>query len=422
MLHNLVLGVNHLSADVHLRDALKITDLNLKEATQSLLQTRGIHEAVIISTCNRTEIYCAVADIICKEEILNWWFNYCKIDLAELEKYRSHIFMLEHSHAVQHLFRVVCSLDSLVVGEGQILGQVRDSYIKSAELRSTGLYTHHLFQQAISLGKRVRTETHINEGAVSISLAAVELCKKVWGDLSKSRVGIIGTGEMGVLAALHLQNAGVQNFDFINRNTDNAQKSATRFGAKVWALDRLDEVLPQLDVIISCTAAPHPVLFAQHLELSQKNRKKNQIFVDIAAPSDIDVGAYQVRGCYVFNIDDLKQVVEDNRSKRLESVQEAEKILAEELASFADWYHSLEVIPVIRDIKESMSDLIELELNRYKLTGAERTQAEEILRSFANKVMHRPLTGLRLLGEEGLAKEGSFYAKKLFLSPFRKSS
>lgn len=422
-LHCFVIGINHRTSKVEVRDSLGVPESQKPSVFSQTQNSSVIKEMVLLSTCNRVEWY-GVAEDVTKafEEVKLTWSQTTGVPLSIIE---NDAYLYSHSDAVEHLFRVACSLDSLVVGEGQILGQVKNAYFQSAEGYTTGLYLNHLFQKAIALGKKVRSETEINQGAVSISFAAVEICKKIFQTFESKKAIVVGVGEMARLAATHLVDAGVKDLTFANRTVENTAVLSQRFQAKSLKLSELSRQLNEYDIIISCTGATHTVISAEDIRQSLSKRKFNtQVYVDIAAPRDIETDDRNFNGGFVFSIDDLKNVVDENKQKRLEASQEAERILLKELRDFKNWYLSLDVVPVIRGLRNHFQEVFEQETQKLKLK--DNMSQEELLERFShnvlNKLLHQPTSELKKLGEEGMAGEGIWLMNKLFKIDTQKDS
>ncbi len=414
-LHSFVLGVNHRTSTVELRDKLGVPEKQHSTVLQSLKKSCFIKEVVLISTCNRLECYGVSSNLEELEPFLyEFWAKHSGLSPGEIKE---SAYFYSHADTVEHLFRVSCSLDSLIVGEGQILGQVKKSYFIATDAGTTGIYLNHLFQQAISLGKRVRTETEINQGAVSISFAAVEICKKVFQDLSKKSALIVGVGEMARLAATHLKDAGIKNIVFANRTIENAVSLCNQFNADVFPIEDIPKRLEDFDLVISCTGAPGTVISQTNIKLSQSKRKSTTtVYVDIAAPSDIELSDQGLPGVFIFNIDDLKNVVDENQEKRMKASQEAEKILFQELSGFRSWYLSLNVVPLIKSLRESFQETLNIEVNKTanKLSVSEQEATKKLGYSLVNKLLHKPCLELKKLSEEGIAEESIWVLSRLF--------
>jgi glutamyl-tRNA reductase len=417
--HTLLCGINYRNADVSLRDALGFGEIELQASLAAFLKIPDIEEVIILSTCNRTEIYASVAKPReFKQEICAVWAN---LKGLPADKVLEISYYFAHEKAVEHLFRVTGSLDSLIVGEDQILAQVKNAARLATEMKTTGLLLNALFQRALQTGKKIRTETNINQGAVSISFAAVELCKKVLENLNQARAGIIGTGEMGALAARYLAQAGVRDFLFINRSLESVQQLAHEFDGEVCLLKDFGPQIKDLDVLISCTAAPTYVLSKSVVESAIKSaRIKNRILIDIAAPRDIEPTVADLDGIYLFSIDDLKQVVDENLAKRQEAVQQAEIIIKQELQEFYKWYTTIGLTSLIQQFREHTEAISkdELEKIRHLFDDAQYQIAEEFRRGLVAKLLHSPSVGIRSLAEKGYASEAALFLD-LMVSNFR---
>lgn len=410
-----VLGVNHLTAPGPLRDRLLFREDNLPAFVEALIKNGLAREAVVLSTCNRTEIY-GVAEPSegLRPALEAAWGGFCDVDDPSL---RGHDYFLTRAEAVRHLFRVIGSLDSLVLGEMQILGQVKDAYQLAAERQWADFYLNHLFQAGLHAGKRIHAETGIHEGAVSISYAAVELARKVLGDLRGKTVGLVGTGEMGELAAQHLQKAGVGGFLFFNRSAASADRLAATFGGRSHLLSELPEKMAQCDIVISATGATGIVITAEHVRGAAHKRHGDPLFlIDIAAPADIDAAASEVENTFLFTIDDLKSAVQENVELRREAARKAEAIVEEEAARIDAWTQGLDVVPTLRALREKYAEVARREAEKWS-SGAspeEKNRLEALARGLLNKFLHEPTTRLKAMGEEGEAQRASYYAGALF--------
>jgi glutamyl-tRNA reductase len=304
-----------------------------------------------------------------------------------------------------------------VLGEVQILGQVKDAYQFAAERQWTDFYLNHLFQAGLHAGKRIHAETAVHEGAVSISYAAVELARKVLGDLRGKTAGLIGTGEMGELAAQHLHRAGVREFRFFNRSTESARRLAESFEGEAHPLTDLASRLSACDIVISATGAAGIVLSAAQVREAARARHGNPLFlIDIAAPADIDPAAGEVENTFLFTIDDLKAAVEENAGQRREAARAAEVIIEEEAARLAAWTRTLEVVPTLKTLRERYREIADREVARHTagLPPEMRERLEALGHGLLNKFLHAPTTGLKRMGERGEAERASYYTNELF--------
>jgi glutamyl-tRNA reductase len=410
-----VVGANHITASVALRDRLLFSEAELPAFCQALVDAPGMREAVVLSTCNRSEIYAVASHPAQLRPLIEGLWG-SKKGVSE-DEIRNHTYFYTQGDALRHLFRVIGSLDSLVLGEMQIFGQIKDAYRMAAESRFADFYLNHIFQSGIHVGKRIRSETTIHEGAVSISYAAVELAKKVLGELHAKTVGVVGAGEMGELAAQHLHKAGVKKFIFFNRTLATAEKLAADFGGELLLLGELKTRLHECDIVVSATGAPDIIIHKAQVQEAAKRRHGRPLFlIDIAAPRDIDPGAGEVSSAYLFTIDDLKNVVNENVSLRKAASDKALAIIEEEAAKVEGWFSSLDIVPVIRTLRDKYQDLTEKEIEKWAAGQSPETrkQLEALGRSLLNKFLHNPTTRLKLLGERGEGKRASYFAEILF--------
>ncbi|MBW8886270.1 MAG: glutamyl-tRNA reductase [Fibrobacteres bacterium] len=413
--HAFVLGANHLTASVSLRDRLLFSEAELPEFCKALMEVPGMREVVVLSTCNRSEIYGISSQPVQSRPLIEKLWGAGK-GVSE-DEIRNHGYFHSQGDAIRHLFRVIGSLDSLVLGEMQIFGQIKEAYRIAVEARCVDFYLNHLFQAGIHVGKRVRSETAIHEGAVSISYAAVELAKKVLGELKGKTVGVVGAGEMGELAAQHLHKAGAAKFIFFNRTLATAEKLAAGFGGELCLLADLGKRLPQCDILVSATGAPDMVITKAHVHDAARQRGGRPLFlIDIAAPRDIDPEAGQVSNAYLFTIDDLKNVVNENVAQRKEASQRALSIVEEEAAKVDGWFQGLDVVPTLRVLRDKYQGMVDKEIEKWAAGQPDevRKKMEAMGKSLLNKFLHHPSTRLKLLGEQGDGKRASYFAELLF--------
>jgi glutamyl-tRNA reductase len=409
-----VLGANHLTASVSLRDRLLFNEEALQKFMDAMLRDSVVSEIAVLSTCNRSEVYAVAAEPReARLRIERAWAARSGISEDEL---RNHGYFFTQDEAVRHLFRVIGSLDSLVLGEMQILGQVKEAYQLAAQNRCTDFYLNHVFQSGLHTGKRIHAETGIHEGAVSISYAAVELARKVLGELDGRTVGVVGAGEMGELAAQHLHKAGCRNFLFFNRTLGPAERMAAAFGGEAHLMPELPERLAHCDILISATGSPDIVITRDHVQNAARHRHGRPLFlVDIAAPRDIDPEAGEVGNTFLFTIDDLKNAVSGNVELRRQEARRAEAIVEEEATKVEAWARGLEIVPVLRALREKYQAIADREVEKWAAGQPElRTQLEALSRGLLNKFLHDPTTRLKLLGEQGDGPRASYYADALF--------
>jgi len=410
--HCVVLGASHKTCPVALRDRLVFSAANLDLGLASLGRLPGLSEAVILSTCNRTEIYVATLyPETLRDTLLNWWAEFCHLDAVELTP---HCFYLTHTEAVSHLYSVVSSVDSLVLGENQILGQVREAFLASQKSGHLGFFLNHLFQTALTLGKKVRECTAIGEGTVSIPFAAVELCREQFGDISACCVGILGLGEMGFIAAVNLSAAGVTRFRFFNRTEQKAAEFVTRFGGQGFGINALSTHLAELDVLITCAQCSDYLVRGSDIEGIVRQRKT--VYVDIGAPRNIAPEVGDLSFISLFSIDDLNKVVEANRNMRKHSAEKAREIIENAVDEFVTWFASLSVIPLVLTMREHHEAIGISVLQKWKHRVSPETY--EILERFNEdliaKILHEPSAQIKRLGAAGLGLESRLILEKLF--------
>ena len=411
----IVVGVNHVTANVALRDRLIFPVDRVPEFSSRLTADPAITETVVLSTCNRIEVYAmtdAPAEAV--QSISSLWSQTCDVTIEEI---KSHSYCQRGIDAIRHIFRVACSLDSLVLGESQIFGQVKDAFAAARDHGTVDFYFNHLLKETSRVGKRIRAETAINEGAVSISFAAVRLARKVLGDLTTHTAGIIGSGDMGRLAAEHLQKEGVHAFSIFNRSLGAAEELAARLGGAAWPLEEVANRLHECDVVVSATDAPTTILSKDHVARAMSRRHGRPLFlIDIAAPSDIDNEAGTLDDVFLFTIDDLKQVVRDNEAQRHEAVAAAEKIIAEELETIVAWQKELQIRSTIIKLRQKYDSIAAVEIaDATRNMSTEEAQRLKVFgESLLNKFLHAPLNQLKGMSENGDAKSASYYADLIF--------
>jgi len=397
--HIVIIGLNHRTAPVEIRERLAFPTEAIGHALRSLLERESLKEGVILSTCNRVEI-CALAIQGSQgtSEAKEFMAAYHGIPLGELNGYLYHY---EKDDAVKHLFRVASSLDSMVLGEPQILGQVKDAYGFAAEFRTIGPVLDKFFTKTFSVAKRVRTETKVASSAVSVSYAAVELARKIFGDLSDKTVLIIGAGEMCELAARHLISAGVKGIMVTNRTFERAVKLAEEFGGTPIRFDEIPVHLKRADIVLSSTGAPHFILRRQDIEEVIRIRKNRPMFfIDMAVPRDIDPDANQVDNVYVYDIDDLNNVIETNLEERQREALKAEEIVMEEVCSFRRWLDAQQATPTIINLRRKYEEVKNTEVAKaMSMLGTEDPKMRKVVESLAssllNKILHAPIASLK---------------------------
>lgn len=396
-----VIGLSHKTAPVEVREKLSIPEPQLEGAIAQLCSYPHVDEVAILSTCNRLEIYIVTSETESGiREVAQFLSEYGKLPLHSL---RQHLFMLLHQDAVMHLMRVAAGLDSLVLGEGQILAQVKTSHKLCQQHKGIGSILNRLFKQALTAGKRVRTETSIGTGAVSISSAAVELAQIKVQNLAACRVGILGAGKMSRLLVQHLIAKGATQISIVNRSPKRAEELATQFSEAELTLHPLSEmmeVIANSDIVFTSTAATEPLLNRAKLESVLEPHHPLMLF-DISVPRNVDADVNDLENVQAFNVDDLKAVVAQNQESRRKMAQEAEALLEEEVEGFDVWWRSLETVPTISCLRDKMETIrvqeLEKALSRLGTEFAERHQEviEALTRGIVNKILHDPMVQLR---------------------------
>ncbi len=393
-----VTGLNHQTAPVQVREALAFPAARLAEALGALAATAGVGEAVILSTCNRVEVYTGSPEALPPDLVARFLASFHGV---WPETFQAHLFRHDGREAVRHLFRVACGLDSMVVGEAQVTGQVRAAYEAAASAGTAGRVLHKLFQQALAVAKRVRTATEIGAGRASVGSVAVELAQRIFESLAGKTVLVIGAGEMGASVVASLRAAGAQATLVANRTFARAAELAATWGGKAVPFDALTDHLAAADIVISSTDAPHYVLTRARMEEALARRRGRPLFlVDIAVPRDIEPSVGGLEGCYVYNIDDLQAVVADTLAQRQQEIGRCEAIVEAECGEFLAWLGRLAVTPTIAELSAQWHDLKRLELDalRRRLPGLPPEAYAEVERMadrLVNKILHQPVRALR---------------------------
>jgi len=403
-----VTGLNHKSTTLEVRERVAITGDQLVTALRAMAGINDIAEGVILSTCNRTEHYSVVENGFATPEAGARFMS--RIHQLHHQDLASHTYFLTGRQAVEHLFRVAGGIDSLVIGEGQVLGQVRQAYLLAREQGVTGPVLDRLFSWALRVGKRARTETSISQGASSVSFAAVELAGQIFGELSGARVLLLGVGKIGELTLKLLMNSGVSVVMVANRTYKRALELARSIGGRAIRFDALDEHLQGADIVITSTGAPHQVLTRERLARVMRNRRDQPLFIiDLAVPRDVDPAAAGVENLHLYNIDDLKEVVESTMTTRRDEISLVEEIIAEEIDAYFDFCQSLEMVPFIRSFRLQIEDLsqeqINLTLARNRCTPEQVRLLEEFRRGLVKRILHHPTVRMKALAANGDADQ-----------------
>ena len=414
----LALGISHKSAHVAVRERLAFSDGQAQRFARELVARDEVREAVVISTCNRTEIYLVASDPVEAEaELLGRLARRAAIRPTELAAL---VISPRNCDAARQLFRVTSGLESMIVGEAEVQGQVKRAYEHALTAGTTGPLTNHLFRAALQTGKRVRTETALGASRTSVSTVAVDLARDVVGDLADRRVVIIGAGETSELTARALADQGVTTIFVANRHADRALSLAQRFGGRVASLHELPERLQEADIVVSSTSSPHPIIEAEDLEVVMAARKGRPLLViDIAVPRDIESAAAQIDGVTVYDIDDLQRVVARNLGVRAAERTAADAIVEQELQRFATWMGQLDVSPTIAALREHGQAIVERVLaenaGRWEsLSARDEARVEAVARSVMQRLLHEPTIRLKSAGEEGATHGRQQVVRELF--------
>src|SRR5512139_83183 len=394
-----VVGLSHKTAPIEVREKLYFPEDTLPEALRKLLSYEGVRESLIVSTCNRVEIYASVPDSARGiDRIKQYISEYHGIPREALE---GSLYVYPDALGVRHTFRVASSLDSLVVGEAQILGQLKDAFDIALKTKTTSTILNKLIKKAISVAKRVRTETKLAEGAVSISSAAVELAKKIFGELEGKNVMLLGAGEMAELAAQHLLGNGVKNIMVANRTFERAEELAKEFNGDAIRFEHFPDALMMVDILICATGAPNYVVNRDMAGRALKERRHKPIFmIDISNPRNIDPEVDKVDNVYLYDIDDLQSKVDVNTEGRAREAEKAEEIVTQEVETYLQWERGLDAVPTIVDLREKVEDVRKRELDKAmgslsNLSEDQKRAVEIMSQAIVNKLLHAPLVVLK---------------------------
>ena len=414
----ILVGLNHKTAPLAVRERLFAEcqgDVNL---LAELLAIKGVLEILHLSTCNRVELIAAVDETTQAAEALKSFL--ARYGGLTDEQAAECLYVYRNEEAIRHLFRVTSSLDSLVMGEAQILGQVKDAYRQALAQNATGIALNRLMHRAFRTAKRVRTETGIAANPVSVSFTAVELAKKIFGSLSGKKILIIGAGEMAELTGTHLIGNGAEEIVVANRTVTQAVALAEKFRGKAIGLDALDENLIDADIVISSTGAPSYVVTEEMLRRCLRKRKSRLLFlIDIAVPRDIDPAADGIENVYLYNIDHLQDIVDENIKNRRREALRAEAIVAEEVARFTDWLMELEAVPTIVSLRSKAEGIVKTEMAKAQgwmenLENGHREKVEALVNGIVNKMLHAPVAVMKEESAEFASQDIVAAARQLF--------
>jgi len=395
----LITGLNHRTAPVEVRERLAFEERGLSDALGDLKRRPGLLEGMILSTCNRVEITVAADEHADAESAVEHFL--AETRAVERSWVAPYLYRHDGTDAIRHLFRVASSLDSMIVGEPQILGQLKTAYARAKECGAISGFLDLVLTRAFNVAKRVRSETDIGQSAVSVSYAAVELAREIFGSLNGKRVLVIGAGKMAESSARHLRRAGVSEIFVVNRTRARAEAMAQEFQGKVLEYDRFDVMLPDIDIVLASSGAPHYILTREQMRgVMAKRRNRPMFLIDIAVPRNIEPAVNELEGVFLYDIDDLDKVVETNIKGRIDVAAEAEEIIREEVERMMLRLKTREVTPTIVILQEQLASLAAAEIERQRnrlgsLSPQQEEAVQAIARGIVNKIAHGPITELR---------------------------
>jgi len=410
-----LIGVNHKTAPVEIRERLAISESRLPEALKQFTQHPGVDEGLILCTCNRVELLAQTkngsADL---RSFVNQYFG---IDPMAL---MPHFYEYREKEAIRHLFRVTSSLDSMVVGEPQILGQVKEAYATARAIGAVHTQLDQLLTRAFAVAKRVRTETAVGSSAVSVASVAVELAKKIFGSLNGKTVYLVGAGKMSELAARHLLAHGAASIFVANRTYERAERLAAKFEGQAIRFEELYNTCDRADIVITSTGAPHAIFRREHGELFLSRRKNRPMFfIDIAVPRDVDPEMNKLDGIFVYDIDDLQQAVSSHVADRKKEAERAEAIIASEVDKFQSRLQTLDVVPTIVSLQDHLETIRQAEIDRVRgrlgeLSPDQQLAVDTLTRGIINKIMHTPISTLKTAAKDSEATTVIDVVRRLF--------
>ncbi|HJR61536.1 MAG TPA: glutamyl-tRNA reductase [Vicinamibacterales bacterium] len=413
-------GLSHRTAPIELRERVDFARAGVPAALEGLAARNVARELAVLSTCNRAEVYVAADADHAVEELFAFFADYHGLPAAEIAP---HLYVHHGADVARHLFRVAAGLDSLVVGEPQILGQVKAAYTLASDARFTGTVLNRLFHVAFAAGKRVRAETGLGEGAVSVSYAAIALAKKIFGDLSGLRVLIVGSGEMAKLTGTHLRAQKVREITIASRTREAAERLAAQVGAEVVDWTGMPGAIERADILVTATGAPSAILSRADIARAMKPRRERALFIiDIAVPRDVEPDAGAIEEVFLYNIDDLQGIVKENLARRTAELDRADAIIAAETAKFAAWLQSREIIPTVVALRERFESIRRAELQRLQpklssLPPEAQEQVDYITRLIVQKLLLAPTEQLKAVSDNSLAATYSDALNRLFSLP-----
>jgi len=396
----LTIGINHDTAPVEIREKVAFAPEKINDALKDLVSTPWVNEAVILSTCNRTEIYCGLDEQNNERAIIDWLQNYHKLNDVDIAPF---VYAHPDNHAVRHMLRVASGLDSLVLGEPQILGQLKQSFSTASNAGTIGKLLGRLFQYTFSVAKQVRTDTAIGASPVSVAFAAVSLAKQIFSKLENHTALLIGAGETIELAARHLKESGIGRMIIANRTVEKAQGLANELHAFAIPLAEMPNHLAEADIVISSTASNLPILGKGATERALKTRKHRPILmVDIAVPRDIEPEVDELDDVYLYTVDDLREIIQEGLKSRQEAAKQAEEIIDTQVIHFMGWLQSLGAVSTIRAFRENTEQLAVIELEKAQRQLANGVDAKQVMqqlaRNLTNKFVHTPSVNIKQAG------------------------
>jgi glutamyl-tRNA reductase len=404
-MHLVCVGLSHKTAPVEQREKAALSESSCRALLRSLYGVPGVGEVVALSTCNRTEVYAVAEELGASEEaMVRAIVEHTAISRGELDCAR---YLHLEERAAAHLFRVAAGLDSMILGESEIQGQVRGAWDLAREEETVGVVLNRLFRHAVEAGKRVRHETRISEGPTSVAAVAVQLAREAFGDLPGRRALLIGAGRIGEATAAALMSLGLRELTVANRTVTTARSVAEKVGGRGVGFDRMGAALEGADIVISSTDAPHPILGYRDIERVMSLRPTHpMVLIDIAVPRDLDPRIGEIKGAVLYDIDDLERVIEASIDERLREAQRAEGIVAGEVRRFAEWRHGLAVAPTIRSLRERAEEIRRREVARVSrqwesLSDADRERVEALTKAIVGKLLHEPTVRVRAAAQNG---------------------
>ncbi|HVD34560.1 MAG TPA: glutamyl-tRNA reductase [Rubrobacter sp.] len=409
-----VAGMSHRSAPVEVRERVAFPPCAGRSFLRRLKDEGVVSEAVLLSTCNRTEVYSVVEEEGARARVLDLLAEDRGVERASLEQ---DTYWLTDAEAVRHLYRVASSLDSMVVGEGQILGQVREAYRAATEEHCAGQILNRLFHTSLRVGKKIRSETGIGDSPLSVPRVAVKLAEEVFGDLAGRRALVLGAGDMSELVVKHLKDRGVADLLIANRTPERARLLAERVGGRAVAFDALTAELPEVDVVVSSTGSGEWVVQSETVAGALEARSEPLFFIDIAVPRDVDPVVQTLGSVYLYDIDDLQAVVERNAEGRQDAAEEGEAMISPAVLEFTGWLSTLHVVPLIQELRNGAEQIRRHELaralDRMELSPEEAASVERMSHSLVNKLLHGPIQEIKARAEAGSPIESSEVRRRL---------